>query len=311
MSAPGRPRAPGSCSTAPCSSLARSACRAGRGSRCVHPRARWAGARPPVRPGRRFPRSALGRPCRHGLGVGPDLDVVVHGHRRRPHEIAMPAGAEVDGASSTSLSAIAGSMTGNEQDGDAGCRRHVVTRALSARRRGVRIRRRGGPARCRVCRLRAFERRSHTRMRRHGGVDPCRALLGGGEVLPGCHGEQSRRAPNPPSGNPANLGPMERGHRPSELRSIELHRRVAQKLIEDPAVLGRARRRAEDWLRWGGPVHPAHARAWIELLSRSPSTIAAELVADTERMRTLRQATPFAGVLSEGERQSVLRSLVA
>lgn len=98
-------------------------------------------------------------------------------------------------------------------------------------------------------------------------------------------------------------------HRSAELRSIELHRAIARHIADDERVVERARARVEGWLQDGGPVHERWAHQWRELLDGPRELLLSELVADTERMRDLRQVTPFAGVLDSRERWKILREV--
>lgn len=93
------------------------------------------------------------------------------------------------------------------------------------------------------------------------------------------------------------------GHRPAELRSLAYHRAVAQRL--DDAIIQDARRRLA---RWGtqGRINPRYARQWEKILEGTPTRIARLIGRDTSHMRDLRQSSPFAGTLSEPERQRVL-----
>lgn len=100
-----------------------------------------------------------------------------------------------------------------------------------------------------------------------------------------------------------------RTHRTAELRSIALHEIVARRMAEDPAVLATARRRVDAWLADGGPVDPRYAARWRHLLARKPAEIASALVADTEEMRDLRQSSPFAGVITQGEWWEIVRNV--
>jgi hypothetical protein len=98
------------------------------------------------------------------------------------------------------------------------------------------------------------------------------------------------------------------GHRTAELRSIELHRLIAGKL--DEAIVERARRRVLKWLDDEDAQVPGlYARAWLELLNGPRAELKQALVEDSQRMRDLRQNTPFAGVLDEEERLAVIRRL--
>ena len=91
-------------------------------------------------------------------------------------------------------------------------------------------------------------------------------------------------------------------------RSLWLGHAIAGKLVTNPAgVLGRARAnlaRLQD-------LHPrGQARRWLDewgrLLSGSPAAVLDALTSRSLRARELRQNSPFAGVLSDEERQQVL-----
>jgi len=73
---------------------------------------------------------------------------------------------------------------------------------------------------------------------------------------------------------------MDHGHRITELRSIALHRLVAERL--DDELLATARRRVDRSILDGGPVAPLWAESWREILSRPPPEIARLLTEDTE-----------------------------
>jgi hypothetical protein len=77
-----------------------------------------------------------------------------------------------------------------------------------------------------------------------------------------------------------------RSHEWIDRRSLALHEAVAAKLEQEPALLGVARANVKRWLA----VHPAAA-----------------LVAPDEDAARLRQSSPFAGVLTPGERLAILR----
>ncbi len=100
---------------------------------------------------------------------------------------------------------------------------------------------------------------------------------------------------------------MEHGHRIPELRSIAFHRLVAERL--DDELLATARGRVDGWISDGGRVAPVWAERWREILSRPPPEIARVLVEDNERMRDLRQVTPFAGAVEPQERWQIIREV--
>jgi len=92
------------------------------------------------------------------------------------------------------------------------------------------------------------------------------------------------------------------GHRTAELRSLALHRAIAARLRDDPEIVARARERVR-----AGRSAAAYRDAWLELLARPIDEIADAIVADDERMRELRQATPFTFVIDPRERWQIWR----
>jgi len=97
------------------------------------------------------------------------------------------------------------------------------------------------------------------------------------------------------------------GHRTAERRSVALHAAVVARLDDD--AVARAAARVDGWLRDGGPVPPAAARAWRALLDGPRDALAAALVRDDKAMRDLRQNTPFAGTVAPAERWRIIREV--
>lgn len=95
-------------------------------------------------------------------------------------------------------------------------------------------------------------------------------------------------------------------HAVAEDVSLELHRAVAERLREDPAVLDRARARVTGWLQ-GGLVAREYAQAWEAVLALPVDAIARLLNDPGERARQLRQTSPFAGALDPRTRWSIWR----
>lgn len=95
-------------------------------------------------------------------------------------------------------------------------------------------------------------------------------------------------------------------HGRAEERSLALHREVARRLVEDPAVVARARERVRGWLADDSAAR-GWATVWLEELDRPVSEIASLLCDPGPRARALRQCSPFAGVLGPRERWTVLR----
>ena len=101
---------------------------------------------------------------------------------------------------------------------------------------------------------------------------------------------------------------MVNAHRLAEERSLALHRAVADKLASEPETLELARARVRRWLE-SAEVSPHWARAWNEVLSRSLPEIRAFLVDESEEARSLRQVTPFAGVIDPRTRWRIWREV--
>lgn len=90
-------------------------------------------------------------------------------------------------------------------------------------------------------------------------------------------------------------------HRLAEARSIELHRVIANRLPDEPGLLDEARARIASWSR-DGILSRRYADEWLRILALPLDEIRAFLVEDSEKARTLRQVTPFAGVVPPRER---------
>jgi hypothetical protein len=95
-----------------------------------------------------------------------------------------------------------------------------------------------------------------------------------------------------------------RSHDWIDRRSLALHEAVAAKLQANPQLLNVARENLERWLN-AAPRPPLIE--WRHLLDTTPlPELLALLRATDERGARLRQSSPFAGVLTPEERQSIL-----
>ena len=95
-----------------------------------------------------------------------------------------------------------------------------------------------------------------------------------------------------------------RSHQWIDERSLALHAAVAAKLEAQPELLNVARQNLNRWLS----MRPAAAlREWEAILDRAPVSEVIDLLrARNPDAARLRQSSPFAGVLSRSERQSIL-----
>jgi hypothetical protein len=89
--------------------------------------------------------------------------------------------------------------------------------------------------------------------------------------------------------------------------SLEMGRRVAARLREQPVLLQIARDNLDRWLRQNAdaPALVRCYREWLTILERPLGEICQILCADTEEGRPLRQNSPFAGVLPPAEVWSI------
>jgi hypothetical protein len=95
-------------------------------------------------------------------------------------------------------------------------------------------------------------------------------------------------------------------HTLTEDVSLELHRAVAERLLEEPGLLDRARERVAGWLRDGSVARP-YAEAWQAILAEPVEAVALLLTDPGERARQLRQTSPFAGLLEPKTRWMIWR----
>ena len=94
----------------------------------------------------------------------------------------------------------------------------------------------------------------------------------------------------------------------SDERSLALHKEIAKKLRVDPNLWNIPTRNIAKWKRNSGRLSPA-LREWEVLLSKnSKEQILSILESDSEESTRLRSSSPFAGVLSEGERERIFES---
>jgi hypothetical protein len=93
---------------------------------------------------------------------------------------------------------------------------------------------------------------------------------------------------------------------------LALDRAIASKIRENPRLIERAHANLARWRQQNGGVSaPAH-QEWERVLRfLTPAQVADFLVSRAPMAARLSQSTPFAGVLTEEERQAVLRDHAA
>lgn len=96
-------------------------------------------------------------------------------------------------------------------------------------------------------------------------------------------------------------------HYLAEERSLAYHREVASRLLSTPALVEQARARVQGWLLEQRSTY--YAQRWLELLEGPIEDLMDHLRDPGEEARALRQATPFAGLLSPKERWALWREV--
>lgn len=91
-----------------------------------------------------------------------------------------------------------------------------------------------------------------------------------------------------------------------DLRSKALHQAIGRKLVQQPRLLGKARRFLAGMYRTN-PYSKPYLDRWDALLAGPLEEVLRVLGADTEEAVALRHVSPFTGILTERERLSVLR----
>lgn len=97
-----------------------------------------------------------------------------------------------------------------------------------------------------------------------------------------------------------------------DLRSLRLHQAVRDELLIDhDRVISIARANIAAWLPKHRPdgMSARYLRQWQRILDSPTNLIARQLVETDEMACSLRQNSPFAGVLTEQRRQEILQRL--
>ena len=95
-----------------------------------------------------------------------------------------------------------------------------------------------------------------------------------------------------------------RGHQRIDQRSLALHRAIAAKLKENPALIAVAFDNLERWSQAAGRSQP-YWDEWRRILAQPLPHVLELIQEESEHMTAMRQATPFAGVLAPAERWAI------
>ena len=84
-----------------------------------------------------------------------------------------------------------------------------------------------------------------------------------------------------------------------------MHCKIVQKVFRDPLLLGKARANLSRWsAKFDGPK-PRYLTEWQEILEKPWPVIAEIMTSMSEDATRLRSSSPFAGILSERERDQI------
>ncbi|MGH2954017.1 MAG: hypothetical protein ACRDK9_08360 [Solirubrobacterales bacterium] len=93
------------------------------------------------------------------------------------------------------------------------------------------------------------------------------------------------------------------GHGRADRRALAYHRAVAKRL--DRPMIDEALHRVWKW-RTEGTLDPRYTEEWESILRRPVADVRRAIISDSAHGRARRQASPFAGMLSEPERRRIL-----
>lgn len=87
-----------------------------------------------------------------------------------------------------------------------------------------------------------------------------------------------------------------------------MHRAIAEKLRRNPDLKQLARDNIARWRVGVDPRSMPYLDEWLRLLELPVEELAALMEEDSERMRALRQCSPFAGALEPKERWEIFQA---
>lgn len=93
-------------------------------------------------------------------------------------------------------------------------------------------------------------------------------------------------------------------HSTIDQRSIDLHRKIAEKIRNNPSLFSLAQKKLSEFITAGNSSLPYFIQ-WKEIFDSGLDFVLKEITKDTEKMRALRQSSPFTGILTPKERWSI------
>ena len=94
-------------------------------------------------------------------------------------------------------------------------------------------------------------------------------------------------------------------HRVLDARSLAMHCIIAQKILRDPNLIVVARQNLRRWEKKSAGQLPDYLREWSDVLDQPMPKIAEMITAMNEESTRLRSSSPFAGILTDQERERI------
>ncbi len=92
-----------------------------------------------------------------------------------------------------------------------------------------------------------------------------------------------------------------------DARSLAMHRRVVERIREQPMLMAQARATLQRWRTSVSPATQPYLQEWERLMDADPEACLRMAAEDSPHASAMRQASPFAGLLSHAERFAFIR----
>ncbi|MHB1681044.1 MAG: hypothetical protein ACYCTB_11160 [bacterium] len=89
-------------------------------------------------------------------------------------------------------------------------------------------------------------------------------------------------------------------------RSLAMHKVIAEKLLQNPELLQKAKENIKRWRSQG--VKVSAFKEWEDIIDSGLENTVAALKSNSEKYIRLRQSTPFTGILTSKERREIYDS---
>jgi hypothetical protein len=101
---------------------------------------------------------------------------------------------------------------------------------------------------------------------------------------------------------------MDRQHQTLDQRSLHLHRLVAGKIRQNPALFEHVKTTLARWQQTVCPATQPWLSEWANAIEQGMDAALDLALEDSERATALRQSSPFTGILTHQERFTFLKT---